>query len=299
MKSFDTEISQKKTLELVILSDLHLGTYGCSSKELLLYLKNIRPETLVLNGDIIDIWQFNKHLWPKSHAAVIKEILSLLSSGTKVIYITGNHDEMMRRYSGLKIGKFEILDKVVLPLSNGERAWVFHGDVFDVMMEHSKFLTRMGAYGYDLLILINSLVNRVSKLLGRSPVSLASKVKDSVKSAVKYLNKFENLVAGIGSRKGYDYVVCGHIHKPEKRKHITEYGEITYLNSGDWIENLSALEFNGKAWNIYRFKDDPLIADIREETPLAPSYQQIFDSLKKDIAEINIKSSKFSSPTIS
>ncbi|MBE0651047.1 MAG: UDP-2,3-diacylglucosamine diphosphatase [Bacteroidales bacterium] len=290
-------MSQKKTLELVILSDLHLGTYGCSSKELLLYLKSIRPETLILNGDIIDIWQFNKYFWPKSHAAIIKEIISLLSSGTKVIYITGNHDEMMRRYSGLKLGKFEILDKLVMPLSNGERAWIFHGDVFDVMMEHSKFLTRLGAYGYEILILINSLVNRITKLLGRSPVSLASKVKGSVKSAVKYLNKFENLVAEIGSRKGYDYVVCGHIHKPEKRKYTTEYGEITYLNSGDWIENLSALEFDGREWKIYRFKDDPFITEIPEETHLSPSYQQIFDSLKKDIAEINIKGTGLSTPS--
>lgn len=282
-------MSYKKTLELVILSDLHLGTYGCSSKELLLYLKSIRPETLILNGDIIDIWQFNKYFWPKSHAAVIKEIISLLSSGTKVIYITGNHDEMMRRYSGLKLGKFEVLDKLVMPLSNGERAWIFHGDVFDVMMEHSKFLTRLGAYGYDLLILINSLVNRISKALGRNPVSLASKVKGSVKSAVKYLNKFEHLVAEIGSRKGYDYVVCGHIHKPAKKKYTTEYGKITYLNSGDWIENLSALEFNGKQWEIYRFHDDPSIDEFPEESQFSPSYQQIFDSLKKDIAEINLK----------
>lgn len=290
-------MSQRKTLELVILSDLHLGTYGCSSKELLLYLKSIRPETLILNGDIIDIWQFNKYYWPRSHAAVIKEIISMLSSGTKVIYITGNHDEMMRRYSGLKLGKFEVLDKIVMPLSNGERAWIFHGDVFDVMMEHSKFLTRLGAYGYDLLILINSVVNRLSKALGRNPVSLASRVKGSVKSAVKYLNKFENLVAEIGARKGYDYVICGHIHKPENRKYITEYGKITYLNSGDWIENLSALEFEGGRWKIYRFKDDPLMEEIPEEIHFSPSYQQIFDSLKKDIAEINTRGSGFSSPT--
>ena len=284
-------MSNRKTLELVILSDLHLGTYGCRSKELLLYLKSIRPETLILNGDIIDIWQFNKYFWPKSHAAVIKEILSLLSSGTRVIYITGNHDEMMRRYSGLKLGKFEVLDKLVIPLSNGERAWIFHGDVFDVMMEHSKFLTRLGAYGYDILILINSLVNRISKALRRNPVSLASKVKGSVKSAVKYLNKFEYLVAEIGSRKGYDYVVCGHIHKPANKKYTTEYGEITYLNSGDWIENLSALEFDGKQWEIYRFHDDTFIDESPEEIQFSPSYQQIFESLKKDIAEINIKGS--------
>lgn len=290
-------MSQKKTLELVILSDLHLGTYGCSSKELLLYLRSIRPETLVLNGDIIDIWQFNKYLWPKSHAAVIKEIITMLSAGTKVIYITGNHDEMMRRYSGLKLGKFEILDKIVMPLSNGEKAWIFHGDVFDVMMEHSKFLTRLGAYGYDLLILINSLVNRISKALGKNPVSLASKVKGSVKSAVKYLNKFENLVAEIGSRKGYDYVICGHIHKPENKKFITESGTITYLNSGDWIENLSALEFNGKRWEIYRFKEDRLTEEIPEEVHFPPSYQQIFDALKKEIAGVNVKGSGISAST--
>jgi UDP-2,3-diacylglucosamine pyrophosphatase LpxH len=280
-------MSHQRIPELVILSDLHLGAYGCRSNELIKYLKSIRPQTLILNGDIIDIWQFNKRLWSRSHSAAIKEIISMLSSGTMVYYVTGNHDEMMRRYTGFKIGSFAIVDKLVWTLSNGKKAWIFHGDVFDVMMEHSKWLTRLGAVGYDILILINSLVNRISKWFGKGPVSLSAKVKNRVKSAIKYINKFEDLVAEIGIKNGFDYVICGHIHKPEKSKITLESGEIIYLNSGDWVENMTALEFDGNDWNIYRYQDDPLIDDLSIEMTIFPSYQEIFASLKKDITAFN------------
>ncbi|MCU0399223.1 MAG: UDP-2,3-diacylglucosamine diphosphatase [Cyclobacteriaceae bacterium] len=246
---------KKRELDTVILSDIHLGTYGCHAEELLRYLKTIKPKRLILNGDIIDMWQFSKHYWPKAHMQVIKHITGLLTKGTRIIYLTGNHDEMLRKFAGFKLDSFQIDNKLVLKL-NGKRAWIFHGDVFDVTMKYSKWLAKMGALGYDLLILINAMVNWFLRKLGRENISLSKKVKDSVKTAVKFINDFERTAADIAIDNGYDFVICGHIHHPEIKAIETDRGSVTYLNSGDWVENLTALEYDGKAWSIYRYKED-------------------------------------------
>lgn len=254
---------KKRDVELVILSDIHLGTYGCHAQELLRYLKTIRPKRLILNGDIIDMWQFSKRYWPTSHMQVIRHIMGLLAKNTKVIYLTGNHDEMLRKFAGLRLGSFHIGNKVVLKLA-GKRAWVFHGDVFDVTMQHSKWLAKLGAIGYDTLILINTFVNWCLNRLGREKISLSKRVKDSVKSAVKFINKFEETAAEIAIDNGYDYVVCGHIHQPEIRKIQTEKGAVMYLNSGDWIENLSCLEYDLRTgWRIYRYAEDKVAQSVK------------------------------------
>jgi UDP-2,3-diacylglucosamine pyrophosphatase LpxH len=246
---------KKRDVELVILSDIHLGTYGCHAEELLRYLKTINPKKLILNGDIIDMWQFSKRYWPKSHMQVVKHITSLLTKNTKIIYLTGNHDEMLRKFSGFRLGSFHINNKVVMKL-NGKRAWIFHGDVFDVTMQYSKWLAKLGAVGYDTLIVINTFVNWCLTKFGREKISLSKRVKDSVKSAVSFINDFEKTAADIAIENGYDYVVCGHIHHPVIKKIQTEKGSVIYLNSGDWIENLTALEFDGKDWKIFRYADD-------------------------------------------
>ena len=252
---------KKRKLEIAVISDVHLGTYGSRPKELLNYLKTINPETLILNGDIIDIWQFNKRYFPKSHMKVIKYITSLLSKGTTVYYVTGNHDEMLRKFKGFKIGSFEIVNKLVLNL-DGRKAWIFHGDVFDVTMKHSKWLAKLGGKGYDLLIMINTFINWVSSLLGFGKLSLSKKIKNSVKSAVKFINNFEETAAEIAIDNGYDYVVCGHIHQPEKRLIETKDGEVLYLNSGDWIENLTALEYKDKKWKLYEYANDTIAQNL-------------------------------------
>lgn len=246
---------RKRDVELVILSDIHLGTYGCHAEDLLRYLKTIRPKKLILNGDIIDMWQFSKRYWPKSHMQVVKHITGLLAKNTKIIYLTGNHDEMLRKFANFRIGSFQIDNKVVLRL-NGKRAWIFHGDVFDVTMQYSKWLAKLGAIGYDTLILINTFVNWIMVKLGREKISLSKRVKDSVKSAVKFINDFEVTAADIAIENQYDYVICGHIHHPEMKKITTEKGEVIYLNSGDWIENLTSLEYDAGQWRIYRYSED-------------------------------------------
>lgn len=246
---------RKREVELVIISDVHLGTYGCHSEELLRYLKTIKPKHLILNGDIIDMWQFSKRYWPKSHMQIVKHITGLMAKGTKITYLTGNHDEMLRKFADFRLGPFQITNKKLLTL-DGKKVWIFHGDVFDVTMKFSKWLAKLGAVGYDLLIIINALANFVLKLLGRGKISLSKRVKDSVKQAIKFINDFEKTAGDIAISNGYDYVVCGHIHHPEMKKIVTDKGEVMYLNSGDWVENLTALEYNQKQWKIYHYSDD-------------------------------------------
>jgi UDP-2,3-diacylglucosamine pyrophosphatase LpxH len=253
---------RKREIELVVISDVHLGTYGCHSEELLRYLKSIKPKRLILNGDIIDMWQFSKRYWPKSHMQVVKHITSLIAKGTKITYLTGNHDEMLRKFSGFRLGSFQIGNKKVISL-NGQSAWIFHGDVFDVTMKYSKWLAKLGAIGYDTLIVINSFVNFILKLFGRGKISLSKRVKDSVKQAIKFINDFEQTAADIAISNGYNYVICGHIHQPEMKKIKTDKGEVMYLNSGDWVENLTALEYNQGTWRIYKYSEDVVAQKIK------------------------------------
>ena len=172
---------EKRPIEICVISDIHLGTFGCHASEVLKYLKSIQPNTLILNGDIIDIWQFRKSYFPASHMQVIKEIFSMMSKGTRVIYITGNHDETLRRYSGLEMGNLQLVDKLVIDI-NGEKTWIFHGDVFDSTTKGSaKLIAKLGGHGYDLLILMNRAINWLLKLLGKEKMSLSKKVKNSGK----------------------------------------------------------------------------------------------------------------------
>ena len=240
----------KRTIEILVLSDIHLGTYGCQSKSLLKYLKSVDPETIVLNGDIIDIWQFNKRYFPKSHMKIVKHFLNLIQEGRTIYYLTGNHDEMLRRFNGFELKNFKILNKKVIDL-NGQKAWFFHGDVFDVSMKYSKWVAKLGGVGYDLLIIINSLLNFLLIKMGFQKYSLSKKIKNGVKGAIKFINKFEETIVEIASERGYKYVVCGHIHQPNIKTIISRGTEVMYLNSGDWIENLTALEYNNGKWDLY------------------------------------------------
>lgn len=280
---------KKRDVDLVVLSDIHLGTYGCHAEELLKYLKTIRPRTLILNGDIIDMWQFSKRYWPQSHMQIVKHITGQIAKGARIIYLTGNHDEMLRKFAGFRLGSFQIQNKKVISLQN-KKAWFFHGDVFDVTMKHSKWLARLGAAGYDMLILINTFVNFILRLFGREKISLSKRVKDSVKQAVKFINDFEKTAAEIAITKGYDYVVCGHIHHPEMREITTDRGSVMYLNSGDWVENLTALEYHGGAWKIYRYAEDPVAQSVR----IPKRFRQALDNdrIFKDLVDQFIEPSE-------
>lgn len=276
------ENAKKRKLDILVLSDVHLGTYGCHAKELLQYMKSIKPEIVILNGDIIDIWQFSKRYWPKSHMKIIKYILGWVSKGVEVYYVTGNHDEMLRKFVGFEIGGLKIVNKVLLEIDGNKKAWFFHGDVFDVTMQHSKWLAKLGAVGYDTLILINRFFNFISeKVFKKGKISLSKKIKNSVKGAVKFINQFEQTAADIAIENGYHYVVCGHIHQPEIRNIKNAAGEITYLNSGDWIENLTALEYVDSKWSIYHHQEQEQTESFseNEEDESSLSNQQLFTKM--------------------
>ena len=255
-------ILKKRKVEVVVISDVHLGTYGCHAKELLDYLSSIKPKILVLNGDIIDIWQFRKSYFPSKHLEVIKKIISMSTKGTKVYYITGNHDEFLRKFTDLHMGNISLIDKLVLELDH-KRAWIFHGDVFDASITQAKWLAKLGGWGYDILILINRFINWVLARFNKEPYSLSKKIKNNVKSAVKFITNFENVCVELAIEKGYDYVICGHIHEPKIEFMENENGETFYLNSGDWVENLTALEYNNKKWKLYKH-DRNLSSDENE-----------------------------------
>jgi len=277
----------KREVDIVILSDIHLGTYGCHAKELLSYLKSIKPKKVVLNGDIIDIWQFSKRYWPSSHMLVVKYLLGLVAKGVKVYYVTGNHDEMLRKFAGSKMGSLKIVNKVVLK-QQGEKIWIFHGDVFDVTMQHARWLAKLGAVGYDALILINRAANFISTKLGRGKISLSKKIKNSVKSAVKFINSFEQTAADIGISNGYDYVVCGHIHQPEIRTITNDMGSIVYMNSGDWIENLTSLEYHEGTWKIYKYQEEEFAGRLQETVPdtIELNTKELFASLVSEFSTL-------------
>ena len=253
-----------RKIHTVVLSDIHLGTVGCHALELLQYLNSINPSTIILNGDFIDVWNFRKYYWPDSHMMVLRTLLSKMANGTDIYYITGNHDDVLRKVSSLQLGPLIIRDKLIMEL-NGEKVWIFHGDIFDVTMKHSKWIARIGGKGYDLLIMLNKLINWLSVKMGRGKISLSKRIKDSVKKAVQFIDNFEHTAMELAIEQGYDYVVCGHIHQPKIRGYENENGSVIYMNSGDWVENLTALEFDGDQWSMYRYSDDQFGKNSRIE----------------------------------
>ncbi|GAA3789131.1 UDP-2,3-diacylglucosamine diphosphatase [Corallibacter vietnamensis] len=254
----------KRKVEIAVISDVHLGTYGCHAKQLLTYLNSIQPKKLILNGDIVDIWQFSKRYFPKPHLKVIKKIMDMAADGVEVIYITGNHDEMLRKFSDMTIGNISIVDKKVLDL-DGKKAWFFHGDVFDVSIQNAKWLAKLGGYGYDLLILLNRATNWCLEKLGKEKYSLSKRIKNSVKGAIKYISDFEEVASDLAIENGYDYVICGHIHQPKILIKENKFGKTMYLNSGDWVENFTALEYQFKRWKIYNYNKDKLSPFFADE----------------------------------
>lgn len=245
---------KKRNIDLVVLSDVHLGTHGSRADELLKYLRSINPKRVILNGDMIDIWQFRKHFWPQNHTAILRHFMHWLRDGVKVDYICGNHDELMRRYLGLELGGFSILNHVVLD-QNGKKVWVFHGDAFDKSMGH-KWLAKWGGRWYDRSIRINKWLNKIFVFFGGRPRYISKAIKDWVKGIVKKKHNWEEVAANAAIDRGYDMVVVGHIHKPEMREITTDKGSVMYLNSGDWMENLTSLEYHEGRWTLFQYKEE-------------------------------------------
>ena len=273
----------KRKVQVVVISDVHLGTYGCHAFEFNQYLKSIETDLLIINGDFIDIWQLSKSYFPTAHTKVLQRVMKMLSNGTKVVYLTGNHDELLRKYSGMELGNLTVEDKLLIDI-DGKRHWFFHGDVFDVSMKHSKWLAKLGGQGYDFLILVNRGVNYLLHRLGRERISLSKKVKDSVKGAVKFISNFEETAGAIAIDNHYDYVVCGHIHEPVMKEISNAKGKVTYLNSGDWIENLTSLEYNDGKWSLVNYHDLNLNQNTDDDLhDQSPSITQLQEQINKHL----------------
>jgi len=222
----------------VWVSDTHLGTRGCRADLLLEFLRSFEAETLYLVGDIIDGWRLRKSwYWAPAHSEVVHEILAKARRGTRVVYVPGNHDEMMREFCGLMIGTLEVQKQVLHTTADGRRLLVLHGDQFDGIVNYAKWLAKLGDWAYSTALEINRVFNEARRRLGFGYWSLSARLKGMVKDAVAFIDNFEHAIAEEARRHGVDGVVCGHIHKAEMRM----IDGILYCNDGDWVEGCTAL----------------------------------------------------------
>lgn len=228
----------KKRYRTIWISDIHLGTRGCNAAMLTDFLRSIECETLYLVGDIIDGWRLRKGwFWPDAHNEVVRRLLKLAHRGTRVVFIVGNHDEMLRDYAGLNFGGVELALEAVHVTADGRRLLVTHGDSFDGVVLCARWLALLGDKAYELLLSVNAVFNAARRRLKLPYWSLSAHLKRKVKNAVEYIGNFEEAVAREAHERGLDGVVCGHIHTAE----IRSIGSITYYNDGDWVESCTAL----------------------------------------------------------
>lgn len=228
----------KRHVRSIWISDVHLGFSGCSANHLLTFLRRMRCENLYLVGDIVDFWALKKRqFWSQDHNNVIRSILGKAKHDTRVVFIPGNHDAVMRDYLGLILGNVEIAHEIVHETPDGRRFLVLHGDQFDGAVISSKLLGMIGTRLYDLLLKMNAWVNHARARLGMEYWSLAAFLKHKVKNAVKYIANFEQAVAKAAHHHQVDGLICGHIHRPE----ISKIDGVSYLNCGDWVESCTAL----------------------------------------------------------
>jgi UDP-2,3-diacylglucosamine pyrophosphatase LpxH len=272
----------KRKPEIVILSDVHLGRRSCCAKELLEYLNSIDPKTLILNGDFIDVPQSKQLYFPKLHLEVVHTIIDISKRGSRVYYITGNHDDPLRRFSDFSTGHVHLRSKLVFHLS-GKKYWIFHGDVFDLLHRRSIWLARLGGKGYDWLLRINRIVNQWSRRLGKPRISFSERLQQQKQKAAQMIEQFETTALQLAAEQGYDYVICGHTHCPKMRVKPFPSGEVTYLNSGDWTEHLTALEYKGGNWTIYRHDKQEHPLPTPEKRDPEGTADELSDQLKEII----------------
>lgn len=256
-------MNQKKHHKTIVLSDIHLGSKWSKAKEATKYLKENTCDTLILCGDIIDGWQLmrgKKAKWKKRHSNFIKLLLDI-QHDTKIIYLRGNHDDFLDRILPLQFQNIKIV-KDYIHTSNGKRFYVIHGDVFDMVTSRYSWLSKIGDVGYTLLMWVNKYYNNRRLRKGLPYYSLSREVKKRVKASVSYISDYEKHIVEIARKKKCDGVICGHIHHPEK----AYYDEILYLNSGDWVESLSALteDYEGN-WEVVMYAQEEKVVEVMKE----------------------------------
>ena len=232
------KVAEPEGVRAVFISDVHLGTAGCQADALLDFLKAYPSQTLYLVGDIIDGWQLRRRwYWPQAHNDVVQKLLRRARKGCRVVFIPGNHDEFARAFIGHQFGGIEVLDEAVHTTATGKKLWVTHGDYFDGVIQCAKWLAYLGDNLYEFTLRLNRYLNHWRAKLGMPYWSLSAFLKHKVKSALNYVTDFERAVAGEAQKRGYQGVVCGHIHRAEMR----EIDGVLYCNDGDWVESRTAL----------------------------------------------------------
>ena len=244
----------KTHFRTIFLSDIHLGTRGCQAELLTGFLKQHSCDRLVLVGDIIDGWRMKSNIyWPQAHTNVLRRFFTLTKRGTQVVYVTGNHDEFLRRYSGMELGNLTLVDRYIHTTADGSRCLVVHGDEFDVITRYHRWIAWLGDIGYTVLLESNRHLNRLRSRLGYGYWSLSAWVKHHVKRAVGYISDFEEAVVHSCEKEGFDAVIYGHIHHAE----IRDIAGTRYMNCGDWVESCTALvEDERGQFHILRWQEE-------------------------------------------
>jgi UDP-2,3-diacylglucosamine pyrophosphatase LpxH len=238
-----------KQYRTVIISDVHLGSEGSKAKEVTLFLKSVTCETLILNGDIIDGWQLKKGgSWKKKHTAFFRTILKMIENQhTRVVYLRGNHDDFLDQIIPFSLGKSFTIQREFILKSGKKNFLITHGDIFDSVTSNMKWLAYLGDVGYTILLTFNKLYNQYRSWRGLEYYSFSQRIKQRVKEAVNYVSDFEEKLVSLAKANHCEGIICGHIHKPD----IRQIGDITYMNSGDWVESLTALVEDHKGnWEL-------------------------------------------------
>ncbi|MFA9388369.1 MAG: UDP-2,3-diacylglucosamine diphosphatase [Prolixibacteraceae bacterium] len=271
---------EPRKLEISVISDLHLATHGSKAKSVAKYLKSIQPETLILNGDIIDSWRFSRSYFPKPHLKVIRHIIKLMEKGTKVIYISGNHDEFLRKFSDVELGNLKICNQITLDL-NGEKTWIFHGDIFDHTIHRAKWLAKIGAASKGMLTMINEYLNMVMKMFGGKEFTIYKSIKTRLGKDRSVYSSFEKAVGMAALKRNCQTVICGHTHVPMDKTLKTDFGTVRYLNCGDWVEHFTATEYSNGNWSMHYYSETDE-ESVNDELDI-PNEKEVLQSLLKEI----------------
>ena len=274
-----------RELEVAVISDLHLATHACKPKKILKYLKSINPQTLVLNGDIIDAWRFTRNYFPKPHLKVLRQIIKMMEKGVLVYYITGNHDEFLRKFAPSEIGNLRIVNQLVLEL-DGNKTWIFHGDIFDNTIHRKKWLAKFGAALKGFLSLLNNQINQLRQFLGKDEVIFYKSIKYRLIRDKLNLSANESKILNAAIQQGYQNVICGHTHVPKEKEIKFDGTNFRYLNCGDWVEHFTATEYNQGKWRVF-FQSD-LEEDPQSDETEIPEGNQLYQLITKEFACLNL-----------
>lgn len=252
----------KKVFRAIWISDFHLGTKACDSEKLFSFLSETHSEYLYLVGDIMDLWNFKKWYWPQTQNNIMRKLLKE-TRANNIIYLPGNHDEFFKELEGIVIGNIVIKKECVHVTSKGFRFLIFHGDEFDFVIRNQKWLAYFGSMAYEWLMKLNFIVSFIRKKIGREKHwSLAEYMKKNIKNVVKHIGNFETIVVNKAKNSGVHGIICGHLHTPNIKKIDGTY----YLNSGDWIDNLTAIvETMDGDIELITYKDNVIKTLIRLE----------------------------------